>query len=353
MPKPKYIRVLTNGQVVDVLPSINKVISKYKVGMRRLIKAIDNKKEIRGYIFEYIPEGEENINLAPNNKDSNKDSMTSIDNQPVKTLNIIRYSQAKRIYARGILAGDFHCGHYAGLTMPQYQISENEDTERFHHLQRQTWNWFANIIEANKPFDFGIFNGDLIDGKQGKQEGVELFVTDMNMQCNMAAAVIKFVRPSETFITKGTPYHTGKGEDFENAIAIKTGATISGNIDLDINGVIINARHKVGGSGIENGRATPLLRERIVERLWAEMDERPKIDLLIRSHVHYYLQTTDVRGTCLILPALQAAMSRYGRQVTNCVDYGFCIVDIYEDRTFEVKTYTLIPEAQKRKLIKL
>lgn len=121
MPNPKHIRVLRNGEVVEVLPSISKLLSKYKIGTRRLIEAIDNRREIRGYIFEFIPEGEENINLDPNldpnlvakNKDNNKDSMTYIDNQPVKTLNIIRYSQAKRIYARGILAGDFHCG-------PQY-----------------------------------------------------------------------------------------------------------------------------------------------------------------------------------------------------------------------------------------
>jgi hypothetical protein len=125
------------------------------------------------------------------------------------------------------------------------------------------------------------------------------------------------------------------GEDFEETIAKEVGARIKDHLRLDVEGVIFSVKHKTGGPQIPHGRATPLAREALWDKLWAfELEQYPKADALIRNHVHYH-NFTGQKGPggylAMTAPALQGLGSKYGaRQCTGTVHWGitwFMVVD--------------------------
>ena len=156
----------------------------------------------------------------------------------------------------------------------------------------------------------------------------------------MAAHVIEFCNPRKLIITRGTPYHTGEAESWEDLVYqfIKK----KNNIDLykigdhewvDINGVVFDFKHHIGRSTIPHGRHTALSRDQLWNLIWAEAGEQPKADWTVRSHVHYCVGNFQFIGNkCkwgIITPALQAMGSRYGaRYCSNTVHYGIVTWDI-------------------------
>lgn len=261
-----------------------------------------------------------------------------------------------RPFKRIFLGGDTHCGHIAGLTPPTYQL--NEDHPKlcgFAKFQKETWLWFYNEIERLKPFDVAIWNGDMIDGKGAKTGGTELLTSDRNIQVDMASEIIWKVGAKKNILTYGTSYHTGNEEDFEGSLADNIQAeAIKSELNLDINGVVLNVKHHIGGSSTPYGQGTPLLKDQLFQALRADQEERPKADIIVRSHVHEYLQTTNRNGTAIILPALQGSMTKYGqRRCIKIVDYGFAYVDIYPGREYYIIVRKMVPKSQVNEIIKL
>jgi len=263
---------------------------------------------------------------------------------------------AVRAFKRVLLASDTHCGHIAGLTPPEYHL--NEDHPRLGHFakfQNETWLWFYNEIERLKPFDIAIWNGDLIDGKGRRSGGTELLTTDRNIQVDMASEIIWKVGAKKDVLTYGTSYHTGQEEDFERKISDNVNAeAIKPELNLDINGIILNVKHHTIPSSSPYGQGTPLLKDQLYQMLWAEHEERPKANIVVRSHIHEYLKIDSRNGIALVLPALQGAMTKYGqRRCAKVVDFGFAYVDIYPNGEFDLQVQIMKPRFQINGLIKL
>lgn len=256
---------------------------------------------------------------------------------------------------RVLLAGDFHCGHMAGLTPKGYQIPENHPSYgNFAEFERETWNFFEKTIMSLEPFSHAIFNGDLIDGSGKKSKGTELITTDRNIQVDMAVKVIETVNAGVNVISFGTPYHTGEGEDFETIIAERTNAVLNAENLLDIGGVIFNAKHNTNGTSTPYGAGTPLLKDALWSDLWSQLENNPTADIVVRSHTHTFLSIKDGFRTAIILPALQGAMTKFGtKRCSKVVHWGFAYADIYEDKSFEVIEVLYMPESQKRRVITL
>lgn len=265
-------------------------------------------------------------------------------------------SPITRSFKRVLLASDTHCGHIAGLTPPEYHL--NEDHPRLGHFakfQKETWLWFYNEIERLKPFDVAIWNGDLIDGKGRKSGSTELLTADRNMQVDMASEIIWKVGAKKDVLTYGTSYHTGQEEDFERKIADNIDAeAIKSELNLDINGVILNVKHHTVPSSSPYGQGTPLLKDQLYQMLRAEQEERPKANIVVRSHIHEYIKITSRNGIALVLPALQGAMTKYGqRRCVRLVDFGFVYVDIYPNGEYDLHAQVVVPRSQINELIKL
>lgn len=226
--------------------------------------------------------------------------------------------------------GDTHCGHYSGLTPPSFWVDEKRNP-RWRALQKEGWNWFEKKARSFPSVDVLLFNADALDGKGVRSGGIELVTADRDEQTDMAAFAISLLRPRRVIMTRGTPYHVGDSDDWEDVLADKLRARIpklkSLNIEdhafLTYGGVTFDMRHHVGTSGSPVGRATAMSREMAWAAILAELDGYPSAQILLRSHAHYFLSVDNGRQLGIILPALQAPSGRYGdRMCSGNTTYG-------------------------------
>ena len=238
---------------------------------------------------------------------------------------------------RAVFGADPHCGAENGLTPPQWQYTFHPRSKsrrsKLAKMQRQMWERYAGWLEEIKPVRVGIWPGDCIAGKEKKQGGRGLITADRNEQTDMAAAVIEEADADVNIMTYGTGYHVGTDDDWEDSVASKVGAEkIGGHEWVDINGVIFDVKHKVGSSSIPHGRFTAIAKERLWNVLWAEREQYPKADVIVRGHVHYHTHCGDSRWLGLTLPALQGPGGIYGvRECSGTVDFGLVYFDVEPD----------------------
>lgn len=248
---------------------------------------------------------------------------------------------------RIVIIADLHCGHRAGLTPPDYRYREASHEHiwrKFTSVQTETWRLYKMEIDRLRPIDLLIANGDLIDGRGERSGGVELITGDRNEQCEMATECLRLAKAKKIVITRGTPYHAGDIESWEDLVAEKVAVAddtgykpervkIGDREWPEVNGYVFDCCHYVGGSSIPHGRSAGIKRDQLWQRLWAEAKDQPRVDCLVRSHVHYYrYEEDDETGkiqSVVITPALQAMGTRYGARICRgTVSWGVLAWDI-------------------------
>lgn len=233
---------------------------------------------------------------------------------------------------RVVVISDLHCGHCVGLTPPNWQSPLGVYGDKTADMQKVLWSNYRKEIDAVKPIDVLICNGDMIDGKGKRSGGTELITSDTNKQVDMAAECIEHCEAKSIVMTYGTPYHVSdSGNDDEDNLARKVGAKEIGSHGFyDIEGYLFDVKHKpTGSSSIPHGEATPLLRDWLSNMLWKDMELQPRSDIIIRSHVHKYLQVDNDHTIAFTTPALQGFGSKYGsRQCSKIVSWGFIYFDV-------------------------
>lgn len=233
---------------------------------------------------------------------------------------------------RLLVVSDLHCGHEVGFTHPSFNPRYDDPILNAESDYRA--NLYKIVIDDMRkqgPFDYGVANADLIDGRGERSGGTELIETDRHEQAKMAAEALGSMPVRQNWwLTYGTPYHTGQEEDFEDTVAEKLGVDKPQSVlDISFNGVVFNFKHKVGGSQVPHGRSTAILRAKLWNQLWADRGEFPQAKYLVRSHVHYHQFAGDNDSVAIITPALQGYGSKFGsRQVDGTVDFGYMIFDI-------------------------
>jgi len=253
---------------------------------------------------------------------------------------------------RGFLGGDFHCGHFAGLTPPEFQIMPNgldPKTIKISNTSQILWGFYSEKILEMGPFDFAILNADMIDGRGEKSGGTELITTDRTRQVKMATRGVKEIRAKEYYFTRGTPYHTGTKENWEDGIAEDLKAiAIKDHLFCKIGGVQFDVKHKIGSSSIPHGSLTPLARDILWNRVHFAKGEQPRADVLIRSHTHSFDQVDHDGCIGFILPGLQGFGSTYGkRQVSRSIDFGFIVIEIEDGKVHRWDKAILEGKTQK------
>jgi len=239
---------------------------------------------------------------------------------------------------RLVVIADLHSGHRVGLTPPKYQWMVGKDPDhvwaKYARIQKECWAWYEKTARALKPIDILVVNGDCIDGRGERSGGVELITGDRSEQCDIAAESIKLWGAKHIIMVRGTPYHTGDKEDWEDVIYRRVRAEKIGEHEwIDINGTVFDFKHHIGSSTIPHGQFTAVARDQLWNALWAEAEYQPRADWIIRSHVHYCRWCGGFRGArewqAFITPALQAMGSRFGaRRCSNLVDFGLAHWDI-------------------------
>jgi predicted phosphodiesterase len=248
-----------------------------------------------------------------------------------------------------LIVSDTHSGHQAGLTPPQYWMeslkSNDPSIAKRAMILKAIWEFWEKIAKSKK-WDYLFSIGDLIDGKGQKSGGIEQLTTDRKEQCDMAVQALKLAKSKTIRMVRGTPYHTGEEENFEDFVADALNAEIKDHFFLNVDGVIFDLKHKIGGSSIPHGRATPIMRSSLWSQLWAERGLAPNPDILIRGHVHYFTCIKDFYKTCFTMPCLQWD-SRYGK--LNCegtIDLG--VIEMQVDKGH----YSILPHQLDMKFAK-
>jgi hypothetical protein len=274
-------------------------------------------------------------------------------------------TSARKSFHRHVALTDLHAGHAVGLTPPRYwwnKTRNNAWRNKAADAQQECWNYFTSEIDALKPIDSLLLNGDMIDGRGEASGGCELISPDREVQVDIAQECIEYTGAKKAILVRGTPYHTGRQEDWENVLAKQLRGNgmeveVRDQCFYEINGWTFDAKHEVSSSGIPHGRTTALMREKLWNILWDYLKGgQVDADIMIRSHVHYHVFCGFARYLMLTTPALQAAHTRYGaRKCSGIVDFGFVHFDLPTDKD---RRFTWVPHvaevsAQRPKVLKL
>jgi hypothetical protein len=191
------------------------------------------------------------------------------------------------------------------------------------------------MLDKHKPIDVLIVNGDMLDGKGPASEGTELITSDvLNKQVVWAVKCIEYAKADTIMMTYGTRYHTGS-EDPEKIISRDVDARqIGGHIWFDVNGVVFDCKHHISGASVPHTKSTAIARERLWNLLWAEHEEAPKSDIIIRSHRHAFDYCGSDNWLGVVTPALQGAGSKINRVVSGTVHFGIVFFDVRENGTY-------------------
>lgn len=231
---------------------------------------------------------------------------------------------------RLLVCSDLHCGHRSGLTPPswQYQMDDDQVRNKFAEVQAKMWDWWERNVEFLKPIHTLVVNGDAIDGKGERSGGTELLTTDRRIQVRMAAEAIRLVGAEKVYIIKGTRYHVGDEEDWEEVLSDEVGAVHCGYHEwIDCEGVVFDFRHHVGGSSIPHGRTTALSRAQLWNALWNDRGMAPLADVLVRAHRHFYINHEEATFRLVNTPGMQL-WTKFGSAIVEGTnDVGFVYFD--------------------------
>jgi predicted phosphodiesterase len=253
---------------------------------------------------------------------------------------------------RIVCISDLHCGHFAGLTHPNWYVN-SERMPTIAKLQRETWNEYHALQRKYYKPDFLFVLGDCIDGRGEKSGGSELICTDRIEQVQMAEKAITGWDAQKIFMVRGTPYHTGETEDFENQLAKDVNATIDDQLFIEINNKTFYLRHSVGSSAIPYSRHTQPAKMAVNNILMSNVNQCPTADVFIFGHVHYFTVSGNSQQTAFTLPALQLPSSKFGnKKCSGIIDWGILIIYINDNGSFSWTTEIKHWKTQSTQLIK-
>ena len=245
----------------------------------------------------------------------------------------------------GAIISDLHCGHKFGLCPPDHWEPESDDPTqaKVRQWQMRTWEWYAAKAKALGHLDRLIVNGDAIDGSGDRSGGTELFTTDRHLQVKVAADCIRQFDAEAYTIIRGTAYHVGDKEDFEDTLAERFGTHAQDHAWLEYAGCVIDCKHHLGSSTVPGAVPPSLPREAVWNLMWAERDLQPKANVFIRSHLHAHYEISTEDFLCIVTPALQGWTKYGGRRMSKTVSYGLIEWWISDQGAFTWKRHILRP----------
>lgn len=209
-----------------------------------------------------------------------------------------------------VALGDIHAGSRAAVCVPDMPLSDG-GSFRYSAAQKALYDaWSELSKEWNKP-DVLIVNGDAIEGQARKESGVPCWSTDLDDQLNCASILLKKFNAKKSYIIEGTGYHVDAGgKSLEHHLGNELGSEKIGingqraapELFLNVGPFTFHAAHHVSiGTGWY--KTTPLARE-LVFALLNESDFY-KVDVILRSHVHYFCGVEFHRQKGYTLPCWQ------------------------------------------------
>lgn len=210
-----------------------------------------------------------------------------------------------------LLLDSTHAGSKYALAPPTWELGEGAMYSA-NQTQLYLWEKWNEMWDALPPrLNAVIHLGDVIEGEDRRNAGIEQFLTHPSKQKNLAIDILEPVRDraDEFYMIYGTPYHDSKASQAVREIAEALNATPHPNKELatwhmkwSIGGVDFDLAHHTSTPVVYRG--TPMERE----GLFAALAHRERGNHLIvgRGHNHY-CEILSHRNTDLIaVPCWQA-----------------------------------------------
>jgi hypothetical protein len=249
-----------------------------------------------------------------------------------------------------VVVGDTHVGSIYGLSSPK-SVPKNR-SNAFLEWIFKSW---SNFCEKNQDPDYLITIGDLADGSQVKNLGVDALTTDTDEQVNMTDELLRMLVPNN--VTKiyginGSGYHGGEGQAtcIDRRIVEAVGGEYKGNVfECDIGNERLQVSH--GGNGSLVNPSTYIQREISLSKSDAQKRKTKGPTILLRGHQHRFYTIQDDSGIYGVLNGcwqyLTPFMSKRSANITP--SFGGTIIEINEVTKIYRAEY-LLPETVRQEM---
>lgn len=251
---------------------------------------------------------------------------------------ILRYLRRFVLVSYTVLVtGDWHAGHKTGLRHPDYEMWE-DDAETsmklgMSRLQEKIFEKFEHMVDYCGHVSYTFLMGDLVEGPNGKNNGLGLITSDIDEQINLAFYLAKMIKCRRFVTVHGSDYHAGYNLSYDKQVARRLGAEYKNKIEFGD-----EYRKEIGGTNFYLRHSTPYTpkRENRVNSLISEIKEvttepnylEGSIHCAIHGHTHYSEQVTYRGITKLVCPSFKGKDS-YAKK-KNCIkpEQGFHLIEI-------------------------
>lgn len=196
-----------------------------------------------------------------------------------------------------VVFSDIHVGSKLAVCTDHPEIKDGE--YKPNPLQRELFSlWQEACDEITQKPTFKVVNGEPFDGPNRKQVGRQSWTTDMAAQLIDAEKLVELIPGNETILIQGSGYHVdSEGTSYEDIFGKNIGAKKyksyvgEGYADdfcqIRMNDKLFNISHHIGFARWAAYRTTALARE--MAGLHFMKDKLGPVDVIVRSHVHYFV----------------------------------------------------------------
>ena len=220
-------------------------------------------------------------------------------------------ASSKSIY----IVSDIHDGSVTAVCSPDPEVQEKGESYRPNKLQKELYRiWEEAIDDLSQKPNLCVINGEPVDGANKKQGGNQSWTTSLYDQAMDSVKLLKKIPAKEFMFIRGSGYHINlDGTPVESFIADKMGgvkySTLPGihnnagywaNVKEKNTGVKFSFTHHIPYAKFFAYRATPINKETALMSL--DKDRSMKYDVIVRSHVHYYMEVRSAHTKALTTP---------------------------------------------------
>jgi hypothetical protein len=207
-----------------------------------------------------------------------------------------------------LVLSDLHVGGYRSIWPQDATVEVGPGERQIWQLtrgQEYLWECWNHLLTTTpKRFDAVIVNGDVIQGHRDPWS-TKLCASNINDQIRAAVQLLTPLRKrtKHMYLTAGTKYHNLDYADAEQLVADKLHAKHLPWLNLRIGGKLINAVH--GHTTAFVYRSTNLEREIMFAAQAEVAHQTPRPDILIRSHIHFFITVMFRETLALFTPSWQ------------------------------------------------
>ena len=244
---------------------------------------------------------------------------------------------------KDLIISDLHVGSYYGL-MPEKVIVEDRTGQRMiikpNSTQKAMLDYFNKMLKDVGPVDNLIVNGDICDGPQKKSMGKNVWTNDLYAQSKAAIELLSRIKAKHVYCTMGSDYHSMEDRPLEQYVAEQLKGEYGDDLIIEHEGLArFHVAHNVPVSSSSwQYRSTPIARDMLLMAVNQANEEYGKIDLVVRSHAHYWVCVGLGHQWGLITPGWQVRTPfAVKRDMISSPDVGWVVVDIDDDGELDIK----------------